>query len=404
MAVAPDRKEKEEASTGFYQETGVINADLLLYHVSKDSSRLYYRIQTNELLYARKDRNAPFKARLRFSFQLKNKRGGPLLDSSSVRVTEVDRERTKKELTGYVTLHTGIDKKGVMKVDIRDLNRKKSSSQVLEVDRSNKNTPQNFLLEKPGQEQPFFRNYLKRGEPFRIRTQVEVVELLGRYYDRDFPLPPPPFSSVPMQAFNYEADSLFRVSLTDSGTVELQAPDSGMYHFRFDTLTRSGLTIHRFRKGFPEVNTVDAMLGPLRYLTTEKEFKELKDSENLKKAIDEFWLNCGGSHERSRKLIKNYYNRVETANRYFSSYTEGWKTDRGLIYIMFGRPNVISKEEGGETWTYGEEDNMMSLTFSFYKVKNPFSDNDHNLDRNQLYQTSWYRAVESWRNGRVYSN
>ncbi len=46
----------------------------------------------------------------------------------------------------------------------------------------------------------------------------------------------------------------------------------------------------------------------------------------------------------------------------------------------------------------------MSLSFSFEKVENPFTNNDYALSRNQLYQSSWYKAVESWRNGRVYSN
>ena len=95
---------------------------------------------------------------------------------------------------------------------------------------------------------------------------------------------------------------------------------------------------------------------------------------------------------------------MESANRHFTGSTEGWKSDRGLVHIIFGTPNNIQLGEYGETWVYGEDANMMSLSFTFTKRNGPYSDNDLALDRDPVFKGAWYRNVESWRNGRVRGN
>ena len=81
---------------------------------------------------------------------------------------------------------------------------------------------------------------------------------------------------------------------------------------------------------------------------------------------------------------------------------EGWKSDRGIIYIIFGVPNVVYKHKNYENWIYGEENNMMSLSFVFHKVDNPITDNDFVLSRSPVFKNNWFRAVDSWRSGRIY--
>ena len=83
---------------------------------------------------------------------------------------------------------------------------------------------------------------------------------------------------------------------------------------------------------------------------------------------------------------------------------EGWRTDRGLVHIIFGTPTTIYRSARGETWIYGEESNLMSTTFTFVRRSSPFSENDLVLERDPLLKGAWYRNVESWRNGRVLQN
>ena len=81
----------------------------------------------------------------------------------------------------------------------------------------------------------------------------------------------------------------------------------------------------------------------------------------------------------------------------FSSYQEGWKTDRGLIYIIYGPPSEVYRKTGEEEWIYGERNNPLSIKFYFYNIENPFTLNDYSLNRQPTYKTSWYIAIENWR-------
>jgi GWxTD domain-containing protein len=146
------------------------------------------------------------------------------------------------------------------------------------------------------------------------------------------------------------------------------------------------------------------MIEAVRYLTTKKEFDGLVSSPDKKTAIEKLWVEFGGNPDRTRLLIKKYYTRVQEANKYFSSYTEGWRTDRGMTYIIFGKPTNVYKSSVSESWTYGQPSNALSLNFLFTKVLNPFTDNDFSLTRSPIYEGFWYRAVDVWRQGRAYND
>jgi NRPS condensation-like uncharacterized protein len=48
-----------------------------------------------------------------------------------------------------------------------------------------------------------------------------------------------------------------------------------------------------------------------------------------------FWKDCGGSEEKAKELIAIFFRRVNTSNTYFSTTVPGWRTDRGMIYIIY---------------------------------------------------------------------
>jgi hypothetical protein len=80
---------------------------------------------------------------------------------------------------------------------------------------------------------------------------------------------------------------------------------------------------------------------------------------------------------------------------------EGWKTDRGMIYLIFGAPQDVYKTAVSETWIYGIQGTPNSVTFNFKKMDNKFSENDFFLTRSAYYKDPWYIAVGAWRDGRI---
>ncbi len=95
-------------------------------------------------------------------------------------------------------------------------------------------------------------------------------------------------------------------------------------------------------------NDYKAAIEQLRYVANRDEMKELvqfEDSEYVERkgAFDDFW----NSHDRVPETPENetralYYERIRHANRYFSViHQQGWETDRGRIYVIFGEPDHV---------------------------------------------------------------
>lgn len=177
-----------------------------------------------------------------------------------------------------------------------------------------------------------------------------------------------------------------------------------MYQLQYDTLLKSGAALFNFGGEFPAVTTIEPMVSALRYITTLNEFNKIQQEDDKKEAVDQFWIDVSGSKERARFLIKIFYSRMQNANRFFTSYLEGWKTDRGMIYLIFGSPKTVYRTSDTEYWDYGFFKGYGSLNFSFRKMANPFTNNDYVLVRSAAYEPVWYMAVDHWRQGRIIQN
>jgi GWxTD domain-containing protein len=222
-------------------------------------------------------------------------------------------------------------------------------------------------------------------------------KLHADFYHYDFPPALPPFSGSHSEAYRLNPDSVFSVALQNGESEIMQYAREGIYHFRRDTASNEGFTFIRFQDYYPALKRPEQLIPPLRYLCSNREFEELMDSEDAKLAVDQFWLSVAGNEQHAVELIQKYYGRVEEANRLFSSYKEGWKTDRGMIYIIYGKPVTVYRRDDIETWMYGRQGERVFLTFDFIRAENPFSDNDFELQRKPEYKQQWYNAVWFWR-------
>ena len=104
------------------------------------------------------------------------------------------------------------------------------------------------------------------------------------------------------------------------------------------------------------------------YIITDEErkaFKKLATDDERERFIEEFWRRRDPDPDTDENEFKEeYYERIAYTNEHFSSGIPGWKTDRGRIYIMYGKPDERethpmggsyerpSWEGGGSTTTY----------------------------------------------------
>lgn len=395
-------------TTNFSQVYGTKNVTIkpeyLVYHFSEQKTKLYFKINSNQILYARKDKTQPYQAQIILHYELfsaENKK--EIVDSATIKVYDTVKEKTSKWLSGEFEVKANLGKKYTLKVYATDKNRNNTHEKSIEVNKLSKATDQFFLLTKQDDSSIMFDHFVS--EPTNVIVTSELnkgSEIYAFQYFREFPIAAPPFANSVQKPFQYKPDEQHKLPINDQGQFNYLLLNTGFIHFIRDTTKKEGLTIFGFEGNYPKIKNIFGMVDPLRFISSNTEFDELTGSENKKKSIDVFWLSKAGNEDRAREVIKKYYNRVEDANDNFTSYVEGWKTDRGMVSIVYGTPKTVRTARDEEIWYYGEETNSFSLQFTFVKVDNPFSQNDYKLLRAAAYKTSWYRAVDAWRSGRVY--
>ncbi|MDX9725379.1 MAG: GWxTD domain-containing protein [Bacteroidales bacterium] len=224
-------------------------------------------------------------------------------------------------------------------------------------------------------------------------------------------VPYPPSILLPERLIDYPPDTV--MAMPYSSELPLMFPEEGVYFCTVDRESQEGFSFFNFGKAFPGMTTPEVMIEPLAYLASDEEMSAMRSAAKPKVALDEFWIKCGGNIEKSRELIRIYYTRVLYSNYYFTSFKEGWRTERGMIYIMYGPPDKVYKSNEGESWGYrrpvlrsmwGGRFRLREdyLWFNFRVRNNDFSENDYYLARSETLVTHWDKAVAAWRKGLVF--
>ncbi|MBN8703703.1 MAG: GWxTD domain-containing protein [Bacteroidetes bacterium] len=395
----------QNISSMYKKESVDVQPDYIVYHNSKMESILYFKINSKELLYT-KQPNGYFGCKVHLNYKIKTGIDSKeILDSATTIISDYmeNDQLTGKDMYGKIEMKAPIGNSYILEITLTDINRNQDFVTYLQLDKYSIHSNQNFLVCANNTKIPSFKNHFPYNEKVNITySQAIGSKLYVRYYKKDFPIASPPFSVAAIKSFDYKCDSTFTLDLSDSLTTTVTIPAKGFLHITADTLQKQGLTLYSFYNYFPEVSAPEQLVYPLIYITSQQEYNALLSAPNKKQAVEEFWVKIGGSKERARDLIKKYYGRVIESNKHFTSYLEGWKTDRGMIYIIYGAPNYVYRTANSESWTYGEENNLMSLNYTFIKVINPFTNNDYSIDRSSIYKDRWYRAVDIWRQGRIY--
>lgn len=379
-----------------------------VHHIGDDRSRIYFKLNTADLLYKSDGTGSPFHAKVRIRYEAYDTFGARTpLDSASTLIDDASQvPAEEKDLIGSMDLRIDHSRTFLLKVIAHDLNRDLESTVFLRVQRDDVGSAQYFMPVDTGHSLPYFTDHFKGGK-VRLRCEVCAGQSLTVHrFPTRTTLPAPVFTSMaqPDSSVAAPADTSFRVIVDLNGHFNLDLESPGAYRVQADSATKVNYSIYSVTEAFPIVTATDDLLKPLRYITSNQEYDRIERSNDVRQAIERFWIDAAGDRERGRDAIRIYYGRVENANRHFTSEVEGWRTDRGLVHIIFGVPTSIYKTDVGETWIYGEENNLMSLVFNFKRRGSGTEANDLVLERDPMLKGAWYRNVESWRNGRVYQN
>jgi len=128
-------------------------------------------------------------------------------------------------------------------------------------------------------------------------------------------------------------------------TIEAMRPDSGAGAVPLATTERTFSVRHPDLP--PSITDIDKAIEQLRYAATPEEMEKIEEAETAEQKTErflEFWRKRDPDPQSARnELMEEYYDRITYANKNFGSYTEGWKSDMGMVFIRYGAPENVDR-------------------------------------------------------------
>jgi len=389
-----------------------INPRYNITNQSDDQSVLAVKFFANELTFSEANPQGVPMVQMLITVKLFNiSRGRQLADTAYYNINVI-KEEGRPEYVYKIPLRVvpGLDY--MAEVKILDRVRQRVVQAFVPFNTLNYSNRYNFMAQGHFAKNELFNPVVRNNEYVNLVYLKGIPDSLYISFYRQFSeIPDPPYMILPEKTIDYGPDTI--VPLPYSDTLPLMFPREGIFLCSTSREITDGYTFLNFGPTYPQLTTPEVMIDPLAYLANEQELYNMRTATRPKMALDEFWISCGGNIDRARELIRIYYTRVLYSNYYFTSYKEGWRTERGMIYIIYGPPDKVYKTNDGESWGYRKPVIKSSwgtryrvkedyLFFTFKKKQNTFSDNDFFISRSETLVTLWDQAVASWKKGIVY--
>lgn len=366
--------------------------DMSNHYLGNDSTTIYWEIPSNNLRFHKAQQ-----AHLLVFYEVK-----ALVDDKAIFVDSLSfTARPKKNLSREKVqfskrIYLPAANRYLIKSAAVDATTKQQFRAELMIDKLSPTVESNYLLTSLADSMVYTASYAKQGTRLKIQHQKGDTIGFDVYFYRPISrLARPPFiQDVPPEKLPAAHNSF---EIQQSITLD----SLGLYLVRKKGQKVGGRSILSVASDYPKLTRARDMVECLRFITRKKEYERLLESENLKRSLDKFWLQRAGSPERGKVLIREYYGRVQRANQFFTTYKEGWQTDRGLIFIIYGEPDQVIKTGTAEHWSYVGTPSRPAIQFSFYRKPSPFTYNHYVLNRDMNYEAAWHQAVFEWRQGQI---
>jgi GWxTD domain-containing protein len=148
---------------------------------------------------------------------------------------------------------------------------------------------------------------------------------------------------------------------------------------------------------------LDKEFGEARYISTSSQrdqYEKLSGVDSKRQFMYDFWKSRVSLEGSARGDIRTrYLQRVAYANDHFrAGLREGWKTDRGRVYIMYGPPDEIDRHPNEtsskpyEIWYYNSIEG--GVTFDFVD-RTGFGDYSlvNSTERSEIHDDNWQQYL-----------
>lgn len=358
---------------------------------SNDQVKIYFKFALNSPMVKISDYNIRYD--IRENYVSEKKSGASVkLDSSNI-IANANREffyAIELEKSSYDNL---------VVVEIENVVRKKKYQYDIPIGTSPKFTNNPFLIFDQTGVLPLFENHINIGTTVKIKnvfTDQGRFEISGKVNNKSVAIPP--FDETELNAPTViSVDTIYGSTHNEDFVFE----NEGFYTIN-DSNDESMMTgILVTNKYFPRFGEYKSMAQPLIYITTSAEFNGIREANDTQKEFENFVFGTvTNKPDIASDFIKYYFRRVKNSGVLFTSDQDGWKTDKGMLYQIFGNPLEVFRNDNTELWVYNFEDGGR-VRFVFDILKGEGNIKEYKLIRNKKHKDIWMTAVTRWRNGQV---
>ena len=283
----------------------------------------------------------------------------------------------------------------MLQLELRDLQKQRTRMVYCNFDRREKASWLDWRIKEKDNyiDRSWVQQGSKGGVAFVDATQQTF---LLRYYSMPSNMPLPPFSKADVVV---QMPQLYKQhSITKEQLNEIEWENEGILRISHPDYPGTGRTLSIFSPSFPALGSKEERLRSWMYLMQRDEVAAVSEQ-----GMAFFWAKLGVDKKQSERLEQAWMLRIQQANQLFSTYTPGWKTDRGMIYTIFGPPITVYNNGKAEEWNYPVKSGQQPLSFRFVKAASEFSNEEYLLERKPSYALYWYKAIETWRSGTPFS-
>lgn len=386
--------------TGFQQGHFRVQIDFAQFRFDQDENYLeiYYSYDESQLTYE-KHKDGSFRGAVLFSVTVSSLKDDSMVVQRLWRATHTAKDTTNfiegQRFVGVITILSPVERHRLNVVAFDENNRTRKDRSSFEIgekaftsDRlvvSDLQLSSSIRKIAEEQENVFYKNTFEVipnptrmygvGAPV-LFYYVEAYNLLtsvkkGQYYTRVSVV-----SSDSQEVLSQErAKSRMGESSVEVGTVNINALPSGSYRLVFTLIDSiAGTAVHAAKRfliynphreqksiEMPEAGGIvavelatmdetglDKEFALAEYIATRQEkakYKKLFTTESKRDFLIDFWKRRGANTQMEANVYRReYIGRVERANnKYGSGIREGWKTDRGRIFIIYGEPSEYER-------------------------------------------------------------
>lgn len=151
---------------------------------------------------------------------------------------------------------------------------------------------------------------------------------------------------------------------------------------------------------------LDEQFSMAGYIATRDEkdiWESLEGSEPKRKFMTKFWRDRDPDiHTQRNEFYEEYQQRIAVTNEQFrSSFREGYRSDRGRVYIMYGPPDYVDRRASEsdmkphEIWRYDFIEGGVEFIFVDRGGFNSY-ELVHSTKRNEVYNPDWERTAGTY--------